>query len=225
RNLNETQRIEAELQRMDKEYHARDFNELKYFEEIAQLRAKLTGEITSLKTMKENLLNGQEDTIQKPNLPIPPKMVVNPPATVEKSQKPDQLAAQLAKTDYEVESPLEERYFAEIQQLKNGLSKENTPSTTTRSSPTAKSPETRNKAPSPAVQPKQKAISQSGYVICLMLNPNAPTEWSGELESGGGWREPGKGTCYFDAEQVKRCLRSLKKQWPHYPLKVIKRFR
>ncbi len=217
RNLDETQRIEAELKQMEQEYHARDFNELRYFEEIAELRAKLNGEITSLKAKREKLLDSHREII--PLDKIVETSSSSGTTVPHSSEEPNQFAIRLREADYEVESPFEEKYFAEIQQLRKSVSKETMPAI--RPSNTKNPSQTQSKTAQPP--PKKPAKTQSGYVICLMLNPSAPTEWSGELESGGGWREPGKGTCYPDAEQVKRCLRSLKKQWPTYPLKVIKR--
>ncbi len=218
RNLDETQRIEAELKQMEQEYHARDFNELRYFEEIAELRAKLNGEITSLKAKREKLLDSHREVIPLDKIvEISSSSGTTAPHS---SEELNQFAIRLRETDYEAESPFEEQYFAEIQQLRKSVSKE------TVAAPRPASTKTLSQTQSKTAQPppnKKQPKRQSGYVICLMLNPNAPTEWSGELESGGGWREPGKGTCYPDAEQVKRCLRSLKKQWPTYPLKVIKR--
>ncbi len=67
----------------------------------------------------------------------------------------------------------------------------------------------------------QTETSQHGYVICLMFNPKSPSEWS--TEGGGGWRQKGGGTRYTQKELVKAQYTKLKKQWPDYPLKVIKR--
>jgi hypothetical protein len=73
-------------------------------------------------------------------------------------------------------------------------------------------------------QPKKTAQRPStnsgpqGYVICVMLNSKSPREWSGT-----GWCEPSKGMRYTNPEQVKQTFQRLKKQWPNYPLKILKR--
>jgi DNA repair exonuclease SbcCD ATPase subunit len=56
---------------------------------------------------------------------------------------------------------------------------------------------------------------KEGYIICLMFNPKAPPEWSGE-----GWVKPGEGTIY-KLEEANVVLQELKKKWPNYPLKLI----
>jgi len=63
----------------------------------------------------------------------------------------------------------------------------------------------------------EPTISQSGYIICLMFNPNSPPEWSGK-----GWLKPEQGTAY-NLEEAKLIFQQLKKKWPNYPLKIIKR--
>ena len=65
-----------------------------------------------------------------------------------------------------------------------------------------------------------QTAAKHGYIICLMFNPNSPSEWS--TEGGGGWRQKGGGTRYTDQAQLKEQYKKLKKQWPDYPLKVIK---
>ena len=61
---------------------------------------------------------------------------------------------------------------------------------------------------------------REGYVVCLLFNRKAPTEWSDK--SGGGWRQRGKGTRYATIEEAKESYLKLKKKWPDYPLKVMK---
>jgi len=61
---------------------------------------------------------------------------------------------------------------------------------------------------------------EHGYVISLIFDPNNPAEWS--EEAGGGWRDRGMGTRYEAATDVKSRLKSLKKQWPTYPLRITK---
>lgn len=75
-----------------------------------------------------------------------------------------------------------------------------------------------DKSPQP---PAAKAAQDFYYVICLSYEAQTPSEWSDE--SGGGWRERGKGKQYNDIKQAKRRLLQLKKKWPDYPLKIIKR--
>jgi hypothetical protein len=57
-----------------------------------------------------------------------------------------------------------------------------------------------------------------GYVVCLMLNPKTPPEWSGKE-----WHRHGKGKCYTNIEQASQCLQQLKKRWPNYPFQVVER--
>jgi len=66
-------------------------------------------------------------------------------------------------------------------------------------------------------QPKKP---EHGYVILLHFDPKNPTEWS--EEAGGGWRDRGMGTRYENVREVKERLKSLKRQWPTYPLKIVK---
>ncbi len=63
-----------------------------------------------------------------------------------------------------------------------------------------------------------KTKAQHGYVVCLMFNPNAPTEWS--EESGGGWRGKGSGTSYPTRAKADKMLQELKQKWPDYPIKL-----
>ncbi len=54
-----------------------------------------------------------------------------------------------------------------------------------------------------------------GYIVCLMLNPQSPPEWSGK-----GWYIPGKGKCYSNFERANQCMQQLQKRWPTYPFEV-----
>ncbi len=54
-----------------------------------------------------------------------------------------------------------------------------------------------------------------GYIVCLMLNPQSPPEWSGK-----GWYIPGKGKCYSNLERANQCMQQLQKRWPTYPFEV-----
>ena len=67
-------------------------------------------------------------------------------------------------------------------------------------------------------QHKISHISTHGYVICLMLNPKSPPEWSGKE-----WHAPGKGKCYLSLEQACQCLQQLKELWPDYPIEILKK--
>jgi uncharacterized coiled-coil protein SlyX len=60
--------------------------------------------------------------------------------------------------------------------------------------------------------------SASSYVICLVFDSQPPQEWSGK-----GWCEAGKGLHFTNPELAKQTYQKLKKQWPHYPLKIFKR--
>ncbi len=60
-------------------------------------------------------------------------------------------------------------------------------------------------------------ISKSGYIICLMFDPKSPPEWSGK-----GWLKHGQGATY-SLEEAKLLCQQLKKKWPNYPLKIIKK--
>ena len=53
------------------------------------------------------------------------------------------------------------------------------------------------------------------YVVCLMLNPRSPLEWSGKQ-----WHIAGKGKTYPDVDQAYQCLLQLQDRWPDYPLQV-----
>lgn len=68
---------------------------------------------------------------------------------------------------------------------------------------------------------ENNVVQVSGYVVCLTFNRNSPTEWS--EESGGGWREAGRGQCYVSLEAAQECLAKLKQQWPDYPFKILRR--
>ncbi|KHD07054.1 hypothetical protein PN36_14820 [Candidatus Thiomargarita nelsonii] len=57
----------------------------------------------------------------------------------------------------------------------------------------------------------------SRYIIGLMFNPKSPIEWSGT-----GWKNKGGGMPYT-SEQAQQVFKKLKKQWPNYPLKILKR--
>ncbi len=57
----------------------------------------------------------------------------------------------------------------------------------------------------------------STYIIALMFNPKSPIEWSGR-----GWKNKGGGMPYT-SEEAQQIFNKLKKQWPNYPLKILKR--
>lgn len=59
-----------------------------------------------------------------------------------------------------------------------------------------------------------------GYVIRLMFDEKMPTEWS--EEGGGGWRTYGKGRYYKTLEEAYVVFKKLTKQWPDYPIQIIK---
>jgi hypothetical protein len=63
----------------------------------------------------------------------------------------------------------------------------------------------------------QKTASSKSYVIALLFNPDTPIEWSGTR-----WHKKGAGMSYT-LEQAKQTLNKLQKQWPNYPLKILKR--
>ena len=95
----------------------------------------------------------------------------------------------------------------ELEQMDKGM----VPLKSTRDEKTAK--------PLPKKPPLPSTSSVSpGYVICVMFNSKSPREWSGT-----GWCELGKGMRYTTPEQVKQTFQQLKKQWPNYPLKILKR--
>lgn len=64
-----------------------------------------------------------------------------------------------------------------------------------------------------------KAAQGKGFIILLMFNPSAPTEWS--EQSGGGWRGKGQGTVYQTKAEAEAMLKKLKQKWSDYPLKII----
>lgn len=65
-------------------------------------------------------------------------------------------------------------------------------------------------------KPKSKT-QEKGFIILLMFDPKAPTEWS---EDSSGWRGKGQGTVYATEKDAKTALVKLKQKWPDYPLKV-----
>lgn len=65
---------------------------------------------------------------------------------------------------------------------------------------------------------QNNASDTHGYVVCLMLNPQSPPEWSGKE-----WHIPGKGKCYSNPEQAHQCMLQLRKRWPGYPIQVLRR--
>jgi hypothetical protein len=65
---------------------------------------------------------------------------------------------------------------------------------------------------------RKAAGVRSGYVICLLFNEAAPTEWA--EEAGGGWRGQGLGTAYANQVEARRRLEELKRKWPTYPIEV-----
>lgn len=65
-------------------------------------------------------------------------------------------------------------------------------------------------------KPKSK-IQEKGFIILLMFDPKAPTEWS---EESSGWRGKGQGTVYATEKEAKAILVKLKQKWPDYPLKI-----
>lgn len=64
-----------------------------------------------------------------------------------------------------------------------------------------------------------KTVQGRGFIILLMFNPTAPTEWS--EQSGGGWRGKGQGTVYQTKAEAEAMLKKLKQKWSDYPLKII----
>ena len=67
---------------------------------------------------------------------------------------------------------------------------------------------------------KAKGAVGSGYVVCLVFNASAPSEWS--EESGGGWRGKGLGSRYPHQQDAEAVLLSLKQKWPDYPIKILR---
>ena len=66
-------------------------------------------------------------------------------------------------------------------------------------------------------QPNISSDTQ-GYVVCLMLHPKSPPEWSGKE-----WHVHGKGKCYPNIEQAHQCLQQLQKRWPNYIFQLLER--
>lgn len=65
---------------------------------------------------------------------------------------------------------------------------------------------------------KAKSV-KGGFSVCLVFNPQTPSEWS--EEGGGGWRGKGLGTHYATREEAEKRLQELKKKWPEYPLRIM----
>jgi hypothetical protein len=198
--IDETQEAELEPQQITEEqeektddYSGMDENERHYFEEIRQLK-----------------LGKVKHTEKKQSV----QRKTQPTTTSNKPNEVEEVEAELAKLDnYVVTNEEELRYLEEIKKLKADLGLADVDKTLTS--------KTKKVIPPPQKKTAQENKQQHGYVICLMFDPNSPNEWS--EASGGGWRERGGGTCYQDLEQMKQCLRKIKKQWPNYPLRVVKR--
>lgn len=73
---------------------------------------------------------------------------------------------------------------------------------------------------SPLGQANKKNMPNHGYLVCLVFNPNSPSEWSDE--AGGGWRGRNMGTRYPTYEKAEETLKELRKKWPDNPMQVIR---
>lgn len=249
RNLDEINRIEAELAQMD-DYEPQDDNETHYFEEIQRLRktlrAKMSGlteeTVTLSKPAEPPPLAREKVTVSKSARGVAPPSMTHKVSDVSETHR---LEAELLRMDnYEPQSDEELKYLAEIQNAKSQL--RNPANKNASSSPqrddkmthpiASTKPVMQEKSPvKSAVTPQKQNSTPSGkgavatapakvergYVIRLMYDQRKLTEWSDE--SGGGWRECGKGQCYANAQDVKKSLLKLKKRWPNYPLKIVKR--
>lgn len=221
-NLEEINRIEEEIAHIDELAQAEDFTgideeEQRYLEELKQLKfgKTVTPKKEPLPQTKVSPPTSTRSIIPaKPSHTTPSRTESNPPPT-------EQISVDLAKMDdYVVTDEKELRYLDELKLLKAKLSLPKTTKTAT-PSPSV-TPKTAKSLPSTAKSlPPPTPSSQHGYVICLMFDLNSPNEWS--EESGGGWRERGGGTHFTDPVKVKQCLQRIKKNWPNYPLKIIKR--
>lgn len=204
-DLDEIDRLEKELANLDETQEAETEQHEKDTDEYAGMddnERRYFEEIKQLKSGK----------VVRPQQKLPTQREIRPVTAFSKSHVDKDVKAELEKLDnYVVTNEEELRYLEEIKKLKADLGLANTQSQA----------EAIKKTSTPQKKKTIQADKQHGYVICLMFDPNSPNEWS--EESGGGWRERGGGTCYQDLEQVKQCLRKIRKQWPNYPLRVIKK--
>jgi len=65
---------------------------------------------------------------------------------------------------------------------------------------------------------KKPVTARAGFVVCLLFNETAPSEWA--EEAGGGWRGKGLGTAYPDKASAQRTYIELKTKWPDYPIEI-----
>lgn len=65
---------------------------------------------------------------------------------------------------------------------------------------------------------KKPVTARQGFVVCLLFNEAAPSEWADD--AGGGWRGKGLGTPYPTSNAAYKKLQELKTKWPDYPIEV-----
>lgn len=201
-DLDEIDRLEKELSNLDETQEAEEQQTTE--EETDEYAGMDDNERRYFEEIKQ-LKSGK---IERPRQKTPVPREKRPVVALTKPNDAEEVKIKLEKLDSYVVTDAEElRYLEEINKLKANLGG-------TKAKETEKITDSQQKK---TVQPSK----QQGYVICLMFDPNSPNEWS--EESGGGWRERGGGTHYQDIEQMKQRLRKIRKQWPHYPLRVVKR--
>lgn len=205
-DLDEIDRLEKELDNLDETQEAETEQKEENTDEYAGMddnERRYFEEIKQLKSGK----------VAHPRQKSPMQRETRPATAFVKPRVEEEVKAELKKLDdYVITNEEELRYLAEINKLKANLELTNT---------TVPRAEKVEKIVTPQQKKAPQLSKQKGYIICLMFDPNSPNEWS--EESGGGWRERGGGTCYQDLEQMKQCLRKIRKQWPNYPLRVIKK--
>jgi hypothetical protein len=114
----------------------------------------------------------------------------------------------------------DDRYFDEIEKLRlelGGLPQKTTAKSANK--PTA-NPEKKAVTPEKNPVPTASASVAPRFVICWVAEGGAVSEWS---DSAKSWQKQGQGHGYDTPDQARASLARLKRQWPNYVLKVIKR--
>lgn len=76
------------------------------------------------------------------------------------------------------------------------------------------------------INPPEPIITESlethagKFVVCLMFNQQAPSEWS---EETSGWRIANHGMQFDNYRQALFCAERLRTRFPDYPIEVVKK--
>ncbi|OUD15471.1 hypothetical protein [Thioflexithrix psekupsensis] len=107
----------------------------------------------------------------------------------------------------------DDRYFDEIEKLRLELG------SLPQKNPAKSTATSENKAATPAKKTTTTTATAPRFVICWVAEGTV-SEWS---EAAKSWQKQGQGHGYETADQARTSLARLKRQWPNYVLKVIKR--